>query len=229
MVKTAVPLLYLLDLLMKKSADNQPLTKSEVQSSTVWCTDVYQFLQVVYTDITSRRRTVIKGEIQPKYKGLCDETVPVTDFLIGNDIQEKLKEFDAESEMAQKITGKQMKIRHGRGKKRKHDQDKHEGKGRGQFFRKNRDHKFDDMTSRKHGNGDFFNARQTFQEKEEAEPKPEPKLKNEHFNQNSHSVHTVNTYSIVADDSFVKFSKYSRQFCRGENIPLFRSMAKTHI
>jgi hypothetical protein len=34
-------------------------------------------------------------------------------------IKEKLKEFDAESEMAQKITGKQMKIRHGRGKKRK--------------------------------------------------------------------------------------------------------------
>jgi hypothetical protein len=51
-------------------------------------------------------------------------TVPVTDFLIGNDIKEKLKEFDAECEIAQEITGKQMKIRHGRGKKRKHDQDK---------------------------------------------------------------------------------------------------------
>jgi hypothetical protein len=70
--KTTVHLLYLLDLLMNKSADNQPFTKSEVQSSTVWCTDVYQFLHVVYTDITSRRRTVIKGGIQPKYKGLCD-------------------------------------------------------------------------------------------------------------------------------------------------------------
>lgn len=66
MAKTAVPLLYLLDLLMKKSADNQTLPKSEVQSSTVGCTDVYQFLQVVYTDITSRRRTEIKGEIEPK-------------------------------------------------------------------------------------------------------------------------------------------------------------------
>ena len=121
---------------MNKSADNQPLTKSEVQSSTVWCTDVYQFLQIVYTDITYRRRTVIKGEIQPKYKGLCDETVPATDFLFGNDIKEKLKEFDAESEMAQKITGKQMKIRYGRGKKRKHDKDKHERKGGGKFFSK---------------------------------------------------------------------------------------------
>jgi hypothetical protein len=48
-------------------------------------------------------------------------------------------------------------------------------------------------TSRKHGNGDFFNARQTFQEKEKAEPNPEPKLKNEHFNQNSDNVHTVST------------------------------------
>lgn len=95
---------------------------------------MYQFLQVVYTDITSTRRTVIKGDIQPKYKGLCDGTVPVTDFLFGNDIKEKLKEFDAESEMAQKITGKQMKIRHGRGKKRKHDQDKHEEKDVASFF-----------------------------------------------------------------------------------------------
>lgn len=44
----------------------------------------------------------------------------------------------------------------------------------------------------------IFRARQTFQEKEEAEPK----LKNEHFNQNSDSVHTVSTHSTVTDGSF---------------------------
>lgn len=92
-------------------------------------------------------------------------TVPVTDFLFGNDIKEKLKEFDAECEMAQKITGKQMKIRHGRGKKRKHDQDKHERKGGGQFFQRNRDHTFDDTTSRKHGNGDFLGQGKRFKKK----------------------------------------------------------------
>lgn len=69
---------------------------------------------------------------------MCDETVPVTDFLFGNDVKEKLKESDAECEKAQKIAGKQGKNRHGRGKNRKHDKDKHKRKGGGKFFRRNR-------------------------------------------------------------------------------------------
>lgn len=54
--------------------------------------------------------------------------------------------------MAQKITGKQGKYRHGTGKKRKCDKDQHRKKGGGKFFKRNKDRRFDDKTPKKHGN-----------------------------------------------------------------------------
>lgn len=63
---------------------------------------LYQLFQVSYSEITSRQRSFIKGDIQPQYKALYDNTTPVTDMLFGNDIKEKINELDVEHSVCKK-------------------------------------------------------------------------------------------------------------------------------
>ncbi|CAC5400579.1 unnamed protein product [Mytilus coruscus] len=101
--KAACPMLYSMDLFLSKSQTNDGLSREEVQSATQLCKDAYQMTQVTYADITFRRRALIQAEIEPKYKALCKDDVPVTDFLFGNDIKDKVKEMDAEYTVGKKL------------------------------------------------------------------------------------------------------------------------------
>ncbi|CAG2213825.1 unnamed protein product [Mytilus edulis] len=101
--KAACPMMYMMDMFLQKSSNQQPITIQEVQSYTVTCKDTYQMLQASFSEITFRRRSFIKGDIQPQYKALCDDTTPVTDMLFGDDIKEKIKEMDAENSVFKKV------------------------------------------------------------------------------------------------------------------------------
>jgi hypothetical protein len=52
------------------------MSKEEIKSTTQLCKDVYQLVQVTYSDITFRRRTFVKDDLQDRYKGLCNENKP---------------------------------------------------------------------------------------------------------------------------------------------------------
>jgi hypothetical protein len=101
--KATCPLLYLLNLFVEKSSKNEGMSKEEIKSTTQLCKDIYQLVQVTYSDITFRRRTFAKDDLQDRYKGLCNEDTPVTDQLFGDDIKEKVKEPDAEFSIGRKI------------------------------------------------------------------------------------------------------------------------------
>ena len=101
--KATCPLLYLIDVFVEKSSKNEGMSKEEIKSTTQLCKDVYQLVQVTYSDITFRRRTFVKDDLQDRYKGLCNEDTPVTDQLFGDDIKEKVKELDAEFSIGRKI------------------------------------------------------------------------------------------------------------------------------
>ncbi|CAC5364135.1 unnamed protein product [Mytilus coruscus] len=108
--KTACPLMYMMDMFVDKSSKKEGMSREELQAYTVTCRDTHQLFQACYSEITFRRRSFIKGDIQPQYKGLCDDTTPVTDMLFGDDIKEKIKELDAEHSVCKKV-GKDIIIR----------------------------------------------------------------------------------------------------------------------
>ena len=101
--KATCPLLCMLDLFVAKSSKNEGMSKEEIKSTTQLCKDVYQLVQVTYSDITFRRIAFVKDDLQDRYKGLCNEDTPVTDQLFGDDIKEKVKELDAEFSIGRKI------------------------------------------------------------------------------------------------------------------------------
>ena len=96
--KATCPLLYMFDLFVAKSSKNEGMSKKEIKSTTQLCKAVYQLVQVTYSDITFRRRAFVKDDLQDRYKGLCNE-----DKLFGDDINEKVKELDAEFSTGRKI------------------------------------------------------------------------------------------------------------------------------
>ncbi|CAC5410278.1 unnamed protein product [Mytilus coruscus] len=101
--KTACPLMYMMDMFVDKSSKKEGMSREELQAYAVTCRDTYQLFHTCYSEITFRRRSFIKGDIQPQYKGLCDDTTPVTDMLFGDDIKEKIKELDAEHSVCKKV------------------------------------------------------------------------------------------------------------------------------
>ena len=101
--KAACPLLYMLDLFVQKSSKNEGLTKDELKSSASLCKDVFQMFQVTFSDTSFKRRSLIKDDIQDRYKSLCDETTPITNNLFGDDVKDKLKELDAEFNLGKKL------------------------------------------------------------------------------------------------------------------------------
>ncbi|XP_052091631.1 uncharacterized protein LOC127728325 [Mytilus californianus] len=101
--KTACPLMYMMDMFVDKSSKKEGMSREELQAYAVTCRDTYQLFQACYSEITFRRRSFIKGDIQPQYKGLCDDTTQVTDMLFGDDIKEKIKELDAEHSVCKKV------------------------------------------------------------------------------------------------------------------------------
>ena len=74
--KATCPLLYLIDVFVEKSSKNEGMSKEEIKSTTQLCKDVYQLVQVTYSDITFRRRTFVKDDLQDRYKSLCNENKP---------------------------------------------------------------------------------------------------------------------------------------------------------
>ena len=101
--KATCSLLYLLDLFVEKSSKNEGMSKEEIKSTTQVCKDVYQLVQVTYSDITFRRRPFVKDDLQDRHNDLCNEDTPVTDQLFGDDVKEKVKELDAEFSIGRKI------------------------------------------------------------------------------------------------------------------------------
>ena len=70
--------------------------------------------QAGFTDKTFKRRSYLKNDIQTDYKALCEDSNPVTDWLVGDNIKDTIKEIDAEQGAFKKAS----KENHGYGQKR---------------------------------------------------------------------------------------------------------------
>ena len=58
--KATCPLLYLLELFVEKSSKNEGMLKEEIKSTTQLCKDVYQLVQVTYSEEEHLLRMIYK-------------------------------------------------------------------------------------------------------------------------------------------------------------------------
>lgn len=79
-----IPLVSLMDQLLK--TDNSEQFKL--------ARDSFQLLAYAHRDLSNIRRQQIKGVVDYKYKQLCNDTTPVTENLLGDELEKQIKTMD---------------------------------------------------------------------------------------------------------------------------------------
>ena len=86
---SATPLLQLMDTFMTHDA-SQPFP---MHSAMRLAGDAFRLLTASLSSLTLRRRELIKPYLQGKFRKICNQTNPVSDFLFGSDLNQQVKEI----------------------------------------------------------------------------------------------------------------------------------------
>ncbi|XP_062583428.1 uncharacterized protein LOC134245185 isoform X2 [Saccostrea cucullata] len=67
--------------------------------------DTVKLLQLAFTDLSHKRRYLIRPEWKQSYKPLCNDSNKVTEFLFGDNVDEKIKKIDTSKKVSKKLQG----------------------------------------------------------------------------------------------------------------------------
>ena len=90
--------------------------------------DSFQLRQVAFTDASYRRLFLIKEDLKPTYKTLCDDANPITKNLFGDNLDAKMKEMEVMKRLSSKLKpfdqrpGSNYRCRFNRGSSYYHNQ-----------------------------------------------------------------------------------------------------------
>lgn len=142
-----MPLVKLMDDLLQ---DDNSTTRYELANES------FQMLAYAHRDMSNVRRQLIKPNIAEKYKQLCNDSTPLTDNLLGDDLEKQIKTVDEMGKVGKSVSK-------GKGEKRKYkgnDFDKQKKFRKQKFSSGNRD-RFDgsflDRRARFHKPGGVHN------------------------------------------------------------------------
>lgn len=104
-LKALTPACNLLDklILARKSS-----TSNEIKSSNEClelAQDTVKLLQLAFTDLSHKRRYLIRPELKQSYKPPCNDANKVSEFLFGDDVGGKIKKIDASKRVGKKVQG----------------------------------------------------------------------------------------------------------------------------
>ncbi|KAK3095290.1 hypothetical protein FSP39_012863 [Pinctada imbricata] len=102
-LKSMFPVLQLFDKLYQSTKAKKGLTHSETVEGLNLAKDAFQLMQVAFTDVSFRRRQFLKDKLRAPYKQLCSDSNPVTKNLLGDKVEEKMKELEVAKRMSGKL------------------------------------------------------------------------------------------------------------------------------
>ncbi|KAK3093482.1 hypothetical protein FSP39_016269, partial [Pinctada imbricata] len=105
-LKAMYPTLQLFDKLFGAAANKKGMTHAETVQCLNLVKDSFQLLQVAFTDMSYRRRYLIKGDLKPSYKQLWNDTNKITKNLLGDNLDTKMKEIEMSAQLSGKLTSK---------------------------------------------------------------------------------------------------------------------------
>ncbi|KAK3106325.1 hypothetical protein FSP39_017740 [Pinctada imbricata] len=102
-LKSMFPVLQLFDKLYQSTKAKKGLTHSETVEGLNLAKGAFQLMQVAFTDVSFRRRQFLKDKLRAPYKQLCSDSNPVTKNLLGDKVEEKMKELEVAKRMSGKL------------------------------------------------------------------------------------------------------------------------------
>ncbi|XP_067654424.1 uncharacterized protein [Haliotis asinina] len=102
LVKTAIPLVELMNTLMNAVMQKQAVNPKELLAKTK---DSLRLLMGVHTDINVKRRENFKPDLQGPYKRLCARGIATTTKLFGDELSKTIKDINESKELSRKLHG----------------------------------------------------------------------------------------------------------------------------
>jgi hypothetical protein len=105
-LKAMVPTCNLLDKLLatkKKKKSMQAASPKETNEMLDLAQDTIKLLQLAFSDLSHKRRYLIRPELKSIYKPLCNDSNEVTSFLFGDHVDEEIKKIDASRKVGKKL------------------------------------------------------------------------------------------------------------------------------
>ena len=93
-----MPLVKLMDDLLQ---DDNSTTRYELANES------FQMLAYAHRDMSNVRRQLIKPNIAEKYKQLCNDSTPLTDNLLGDDLEKQIKTVDEMGKVGKNVCQKE--------------------------------------------------------------------------------------------------------------------------
>ncbi|XP_069110172.1 uncharacterized protein [Argopecten irradians] len=107
--KALYPLIHLSDRLF--NATQEGLRPKEVKDCLSLANDTFKCLQILHTDISYRRKQNLLPAINEEFKSLCAQSNPVTSQLLGDELEQRIKEISDAKRVSKQIT-KSPKLSH---------------------------------------------------------------------------------------------------------------------
>ena len=101
-MKAAIPLAQLLDKISSSSAG----ISNDKRDCAVLALDSLRLLCFANAHINQRRRELLKPDVQEQYRQLFSHSNPVTDYLLGDDLEKQVKTINEVSKVGSRVSGK---------------------------------------------------------------------------------------------------------------------------
>ena len=108
-LKALFPLIRAFDKMLEGAKTGKGLKQEQNSECIKLVQHSIQLSQMAFNELSYRRRYLIRGDLKHCYKQLCNDRNPITQFLLGDNVENKMKDIDVAKKLGHRITDNQRK------------------------------------------------------------------------------------------------------------------------
>ena len=102
-MKSIIPTVQVFDKLLAAAKAGKGLNANETSECIKLLQHSIQLSQTAFNEISYRRRHFLKGDLKPCYRQLCYDNNPITKYLLGDNVESKMKDIDTAQKVGNKV------------------------------------------------------------------------------------------------------------------------------
>jgi hypothetical protein len=156
-LKALTPACRLLDKLISARKSSKTSGIKDTNECLELAQDTVKLLHLAFTDLSHKRRYLIRPELKQSYKPLCNDANKVTEFLFGDNVDEKIKKIDTSKRVSKKLQGYEYNASStGKGQGLRHRSHGYKSGGKAPSYHSNYSQSYYKQDQNNNNNGSFL-------------------------------------------------------------------------
>ena len=98
LIKSMVPIILIMNTWMTTTTANFKMK----QLCTLAC-DSFKLLSMVHSELVNKRKDVVKLDLRPQYRQLCNNNTAHTEWIFGDDLNKTIKDINEATQLGEKV------------------------------------------------------------------------------------------------------------------------------